>query len=247
MCSLRLRPCFFSRFWSSTHFIAPISLALPKYLRENRIVEPKVIQGVWRTEGLQPKPRMREKIGKLYEGYWKSIYTYETARAEELRHQGFTTLPTGTPGFANASVIIAVCADPRTLFSTVLIAYMCDGEGGPKGTFLKNMANATYLLQLATAACGLTSQWVSTDRSWMGSLNEVLDVPDPLEVHTLVPIGYPAYKKPAPFRRKLKEIVHYEKYDRSKYRTDEDILKFVQTIRETSKQAYKRPSGDTWA
>jgi hypothetical protein len=48
-------------------------------------------------------------------------------------------------------------------------------------------------------------------------------------------------------RRKLKEIVHYEKYDRSKYRTDEDILKFVQTIRETSRPAYKKPSGETWA
>ncbi|MCJ7595315.1 MAG: nitroreductase family protein [Desulfobacterales bacterium] len=192
-------------------------------------------------------PEQKKKIGDLYEEYWKTIYTYETARAEKLRHQGFTTLPTGTPGFCNAPVIVAVCADPRTLFSTVLIAYMCDGEGGPKGTFLKNVANATFLLQLATAACGLASQWVSTDRSWMQGLKEVLDVPDPLEVHTLVPIGYPAYKKPAPFRRKLKEIVHYEKYDRSKYRTDEDILKFVQTIRETSRQAYKRPSGKTWA
>jgi nitroreductase len=192
-------------------------------------------------------PQTKKKIGELYEGYWKSIYTFETARAEDLRHQGFTTLPTGIPGFANAPVIIAVCADPRTLFSTVLIAYLCDGEGGPNATFLKSVANATFMLQLATAACGLTSQWVSTDRSWMGGLKEVLDVPDPLEVHTLVPIGYPTYKKPAPYRRQLKEIVHHEKYDRSKYRTDEDILKFVRHLRQTSRPAYKRPSGKTWA
>lgn len=200
----------------------------------------------------------KKKIGELYEEYWRSIYTYETARTEDLRHQGFTTLPTAIPGFANAPVIIAVCADPRTLFSTVLIAYLCDGEGGPKATFLKSVANATFVLQLATAACGLSSQWVSTDRSWMGGLKEVLDVPDPLEVHTLVPIGYPAYKKPAPYRRKLKEILHYEKYDHSKYRTDEDILKFVRHLRQTSRpaynylrqtsrRAYKRPSGKTWA
>jgi nitroreductase len=192
-------------------------------------------------------PQMKKKIGELYEAYWKSIYAWETGRAEDLRHQGFTTLPTGIPGFANAPVVIAVCADPRTLFSTVLIAYMCDGEGGPKGTFLKNVANATFMLQLATAACGLSSQWVSTDRSWMGGLKEVLDVPDPLEIHTLVPIGYPAYKKPAPFRRKLKEIVHHEKYDRSRYRTDEDVLDFVRQLRKTSRPAYKKPSGDTWA
>ena len=81
----------------------------------------------------------------------------------------------------------------------------------------------------------------------MGGLKEVLDVPESLEVHTMVPIGYPAYKKPAPYRRKLKEIVHYEKYDRSKYRTDEDILKFVRHLRKTSRRTYKRPSGRTWA
>ena len=190
----------------------------------------------------------KNKIGELYTEYWKAIYAFEKGRSEDLRHQGFTAPPTGElPGFVNAPVIIAVCADPRTLFSTVLIAYMADGEGGPKATFLKGIANATFMLQLATAACGLTSQWLSTDRTWMTSLKNVLDVPEALEIHTLVPIGYPAYKKPAPYRRKLKEIVHYEKYDHSKYRTEEDIMEWIRHLRQMSRPAYKKPSGDTWA
>ncbi|UCG64207.1 MAG: nitroreductase family protein [Deltaproteobacteria bacterium] len=192
-------------------------------------------------------PETKKKIGDLYAGYWKAIYAIETSRVQDLKHQGFTTLPTGIPGFANAPVIIAVCADPRTLIATVSIAYLCDGEGGPKATFLKNMANATFMLQLATAACGLASQWVSTDRSWMEKLKALLDVPDDLEIHTLVPIGYPAYKRPRPYRRKLKEIVHHEKYDRSKYRTEEDIVAYLRHLRETSRPAYKKPSGETWA
>jgi nitroreductase len=103
--------------------------------------------------------QMKKKIGELYEAYWKSIYAWETGRAEDLRHQGFTTLPTGTPGFANAPVVIAVCADPRTLFSTG-IAYV---DGKPKD-FLKNRHTP-----LCHRCLRLASQWVSTDRSWMGA------------------------------------------------------------------------------
>lgn len=189
----------------------------------------------------------KRKIGELYADYWRAIYEIETSRVEGLKHQGFTTLPTGIPGFANAPVLIVVCGDPRTYLATVLIAYMCDGEGGPKATYLKNMANATFMLQLAAAASGLASQWVSIDRSWEGKLKALLEVPPALEIHTIVPIGYPAYKKPAPYRRKLKEIVHREKYDQAKYRTEKDIIEYVRHLRQTSRPAYKRPSGETWA
>jgi 5,6-dimethylbenzimidazole synthase len=192
-------------------------------------------------------PETRAKIGALYEDNWRQIYAIETSRAEGLKHQGFTTLPTGTPGFANAPVFVVVCADPRTYMATVLIAYLFDGEGGPKATYLKNIANATFMLQLATAASGLASQWVSVDRSLEGKLKTLLKVPHELEIHTIVPIGYPAYKRPRPYRRKLEEIVHRETYDPSKYRTEEDIVEYVRHLRKTSRPAYKRPSGETWA
>ncbi len=189
----------------------------------------------------------RRKIGELYSDYWRAIYEIENSRVQDLKHQGFTTLPSGIPGFANAPVLVVVCGDPRTYLATVLIAYLCDGEGGPKATYLKNMANATYMLNLATAVCGLASQWVSIDRSWEGKLKSLLEVPPELEIHTIVPIGYPAYKRPAPYRRKLKEIVHKEKYDPSKYRSEQDIVEYVRQLRKTSRPAYKRPSGKTWA
>jgi hypothetical protein len=107
--------------------------------------------------------------------------------------------------------------------------------------------STTFMLQLATAASGLASQWVSVDRSLEGKLKALLKVPHELEIHTIVPIGYPAYKRPAPYRRKLEEIVHREEYDTSKYRTEEDIVEYVRHLRKTSRPAYKRPSGETWA
>lgn len=189
----------------------------------------------------------RQKIGDLYADYWRAIYEIENQRHEDLKHQGFTTLPTGTPGFAKAPVHIVVCGDPRTLAATVLIAYLCDGEMGPKATYLKNMANATTMLHLAAAACGLASQWVSLDRSWEPKLKALLDVPVEMEIHTIVPIGYPAYKRPAPYRRKLKEIVHKEKYDHSRFRTEADIVEYVRYLRQMVKPAYKDPTGNTWA
>jgi hypothetical protein len=139
-----------------------------------------------------------------------------------------------------------VCGDPRTYLATVLIAYLCDGEEGPRATYLKNMANATYMLILVTAVCGLASQWVSIDRSWEGKLKFLLDVPPELEIHTIVPIGYPAYKRSAPYCRKLKEIVHKEKYGPLSIRSEQDIVEYVHNLRMKSRPAYKRPSGETW-
>lgn len=192
-------------------------------------------------------PDTRRTIGEYYTDSWRAIYELETARFDNLKHQAFTTLPTGIPGFANAPVLVVVCGDPRTYLATVTIAYLADGEMGPKATYLKNMANATFLLQLAAASCGLSSQWVSMDRTWEPKLRTLLDVPPELEIHTIVPIGYPAYKRPAPYRRKLKEIVHYEKYDQSKHRSELDIVDYVRLLRQKVKSAYKDPKGKTWA
>jgi nitroreductase len=182
----------------------------------------------------------KKKIGEIYVDYWKKVYTLEKMRIEDFRHPMFTGPPAGTPGFVDAPVLIVVCGDPRTYLATVLIAHFYAGEGGPDATYLKNMANATMIIHLAAAALGLGSQWLSFDRSWERPIKELLDVPDELEIHTIVPIGYPAYKPPGPYRRQLKEIVHYEKYDRSRLRTEDDILEYIGKLRAMTREAYKK-------
>ena len=42
-------------------------------------------------------------------------------------------------------------------------------------------------------------------------------------------------------------VVHYEKYDLSRYRTEADIVEYVRHLREMSRPAYKKPTGETWA
>lgn len=182
----------------------------------------------------------KRKIAEMYKENSKQIYTIETSRVDDIKHQGFIKPPTGIPGFANAPVFIVVCADPRTYMATVSIARILDGEGGPKATYLKNVANATFLLHLAARACGLGAQWASVDDLLEQKLKRLLDVPDQLEIHTIVPIGYPDYDPPAPYRREAKEIVHYNKYDQSKFRTEEDIIEWLRYLRKRNIGAYHK-------
>lgn len=180
----------------------------------------------------------RRKIAETYDKNWLKVYTLEKMRQEEYRHQLFTAPPTGNPEIMDAPVFIVVCGDPRTYMGTVLTATYYNGEGGPNATYLKNMANPVMIMHLAAASCGLGARWLSVEDPFEKLLKEILDIPDDIEVHTIVPIGYPAYDPPAPYRRKLEEIVHYEKYDHSKARSEQDVLDYLRRLREMSKSAY---------
>jgi 5,6-dimethylbenzimidazole synthase len=180
----------------------------------------------------------RRKIAEIYAKNWLKVYTLEKMRQEEYRHQMFLAPPIGTPGFVDAPVFIVVCGDPRTYMGTVMIATYYNGEGGPNATYLKNMANPCMIMHLAAASCGLRATWLSIEDTFEKPLKELLAIPDEIEVHTIIPIGYPAYDSPAPYRRKLEEIVHYEKYDPAKARSDEDILDYIRNLRQMSKAAY---------
>ena len=100
--------------------------------------------------------------------------------------------------------------------------------------FLKSMANATQILTLAASALGLGSQWVSINRLVETELKVLLDIPDEMTIHTLVPVGYPApgFKPKTPYRRPVKEIMHFEKYDRSRFRSADDFNKFFLMLRD---------------
>ncbi len=183
---------------------------------------------------------LREKIVKLYQDERHHIRIIEQTRVKEMRHPYFE-FPEGEPSIKNAPVIIVVCADPRALQATVLSSHFYGGEGGPMATWYKNVANATQLINLAAANLGLGAQWLSVNITWENQIKEALDIPQPIAVHTIVPLGYPDYKVSPPYRRKLNEIVHYDKYDRSKYRTDEQLQEFLLDLRRRTAPTYNPP------
>lgn len=182
----------------------------------------------------------KQKIIDLKAGHTKRTWAVERTRIRELRQPAFTDGPReGPPGFKDAPVFIIVCGDPRTAQASVLITHFLNNEGGPGAHFLKGMANATQILTLAAAALGLGSEWVSVNTCWETPLKQLLDVPEEIAIHTIVPVGYPVASPPPPYRRELKEIVHFEKYDRSKFRDGDDIYEFLLELRRRTSRAYK--------
>ncbi|MDP2931748.1 MAG: nitroreductase family protein [Chloroflexota bacterium] len=187
----------------------------------------------------------RDKITDLVIESKKYTWDIEKTRLEEIRHPGFAHGRQGEPvsSFREAPVFIVVCGDPRTVQATVLISQFLNNEGGPFAHFLKNIGNATQILQLAAAACGLGAQWVSINSTIEARLKTLLDVPVELSIHTVVPIGYPAYTPAPAYRREVNEITHYEKYDRSKYRSGDDICNFLVNLRKKTIPAYPGKPG----
>jgi len=148
-------------------------------------------------------------------------------------------------GFKDAPVFIVVLGDRRTYQVTVLSAnYIC-GEGGANtdSNYLKNMGNTTQNIHLAAAALGLGTQWVSTNRLWGEAIKQILGIPDILDVHTIVAVGYPALPPKYSQRRPLEEIVHHNHYAMDKYRSAEDIIHYVSQTRAFAKTEYDRWRG----
>ncbi len=210
----------------------------------------KIVEAArWAQSGANAQPwefiivrdrAVKEKIVELQMEHRMRCWDFERTRIQELRHNVHSPgAPTVPPNFKEAPVFIVVCGDPRTTQASVLIAHFLTNEGGPMAHFLKNMANATQILNLAAAALGLGSQWVSVNSAIEPRLKALLNVPDEIAIHTIVPIGYPAYEPAPPYRRDLEEIRHYEQYDRSKFRSGDDIFNYLRTLRTATRPSYE--------
>jgi nitroreductase len=182
----------------------------------------------------------KDKMAELYRQIRYEYYVIEQTHVEELRHHQLRHHPRDLPmpGLRDAPVIFIVCGDRRTFQATVLAGRFIGEECGLEGTYTKNIANATYGLMLAAAALGLGAQWLTIGADWAQMLKPLLGVPAILQLHTMVPVGYPAYEPRPPYRRDIKEIVHYDKYDMSKFRPGDQIIEFIRRLRELTDSAY---------
>ena len=182
---------------------------------------------------------VKERIIASWPEARKETFVIEQTRQAELRHPNFHDLEV-SPGFKDAAVFIIVLGDRRTYQATVQAANYLWGEGGTDATYLKNIGNATQILHLAAAALGLGTQWVSANRIWGEAIKQILVVPDVLDVHSLVAVGYPDSSPKTRYRRPLAQMVHHNHYEIEKYRSAEDVQKFLFDLRQSTKPAYNR-------
>ena len=152
----------------------------------------------------------------------------ELTRDEDLQYPG-TQGPAREPGFKNAPVFIILCGDPRTKDAYPLLTKLTRGESH----FVSGLANAFLYMAMAATTLGLGSQWVSATGSPIVQplLKQLLDIPDGLAIYDMLVVGYPATPPKERFVRERAEMVHYDRFDKAKYRNDQQIRDYIVHLR----------------
>jgi nitroreductase len=129
--------------------------------------------------------------------------------------------------FKQVPAIIVVLGDPR---------YWNWVPGGGEDVLLESIAAAVENMLLAAAALGLGSVWYGPipphPNKQVEQLKDVLGVPKQLRIIHLLPLGFPSKKPKVVPRKPLSEIVHYERYDQKRFRSDKDMTEIIPKIRE---------------
>lgn len=171
-------------------------------------------------------PVTKKRMAEAFQLYHNNQIAAEMTRLPEYRHGTATNKNRASTPWQEAPVIIAVIGDMRTMVISTIIQRIYEQH-----TFDHNMANTVQMIHLAIAALGLGSQWLSIDPPRNEAIKPILGIPPELKIFALVPLGFPAQQKTGN-RRELGELVHYEKFDLSKLRSQEDILEFVKSQRQ---------------
>jgi nitroreductase len=178
----------------------------------------------------------KKKLGEVHTRNRDITFAVEMTRSEEYRQPAFrakgpleaqeAVIRSRYGVWSDAPVIIAVVGDRRTMQASTIAARLFEAH-----TYNHNLAVVTNMIHLAAASLGLGAQWVGIVSYNAEEMKPILGIPSALDLFTLNPIGYPDIK-PIPYRRELSEMVHYEKYDMSKFRSNTDILEYIKYQRQ---------------
>jgi nitroreductase len=173
------------------------------------------------------KKELKDRIADLFMKSLGLIREAELTREKEMRIPALVGEMMG-PGFKNAPVLILLCGDPRVNEAFPLVVFQKLGHE----VFISNLASAFLCMQLAAKSLGLGSQWVSAAGNFMeDDLKELLSIPKGVKIYDMMAVGYPAYQLGPRSPRKIDEMTHYDQYDRTKLRSDQQIKEFIKNLR----------------
>ena len=185
------------------------------------------------------EPDIKKQLRDAYSEYNTDfIFWMEQQREYKLRHPSYQVK--GDPqeslrfnkakaNWHQAPALIVVLGDGRRQWGTVMGAHTF---GRDQSHLTDGLANASFLIHLAIASLGLTSEWVTIHIQ--EPFKRILHVPDLLMVYLIIPIGHPDVPARAGVRRPLQEMVHRERYDMSKYMSNEDVIRYLYSLREAT-------------
>ncbi len=177
----------------------------------------------------------RDKVCGVLAESLPMLQKLELTREEEMRLPGIAA-PSGPPGFLTAPVFIILCGDTRfrQLYPMAAVSINSQAES----TFTSDLANAFLYMHLAAASLGLGSQWLSATATPYNQIliKELLGIPKELKIYETMVLGYPSEEpKPRPVRKR-DEVTHYERYDKSKFRTEAQVRSYIRDIRQTQRR-----------
>ena len=99
--------------------------------------------------------------------------------------------------------------------------------------FYCSIGAAIQNIQLAVTANGLTSAWLSGggEQQTNDELSELLGYPPFLRAYGTIPIGFPAKDVSSRYRRPLQQVTHWNRYEAEKFRTDEQVQFYLESLR----------------
>jgi nitroreductase len=152
----------------------------------------------------------------------------ELTRSEDMRWAS-AARPVSDPGWKDAPVLIVVCGDTRTRKSYPLVTQLLRGDL----VFDSSLASTFLYMTLAATTLGLGCQWTTAASGpyVMPLIMELLGIPDDLVVYDMMALGYAAAPPKPRIVRERAELTHYDSYDMTKYRTDEQVREFLRSLR----------------
>jgi len=193
----------------------------------------------WAPSGANSQPwdfivvKDKETRGKIVEFFKEFLSIYYKIEHTSLRDPDLVfpsvSIPAGKIGYEDAPVYIIMCGDRRTKKAYPLYTQVEISDS----LFESSLANAYLYMHLAASSLGLGSQWVSGIRMWYVQcmVKDLLGIPAELEIYDMFVLGYPDTTPKPRYVRDLDDMVHENRYDRNKLRTDEEVNRFISKIR----------------
>ncbi|MFC1868504.1 nitroreductase family protein [Thermodesulfobacteriota bacterium] len=172
------------------------------------------------------KEELRNEIIEIHKKATAVMAEIELTREQELRFNLHHLAP---PSFINAPVFIIPFGDPRAKDCFPLGARLERGDA----IFASSLASAFLYMMLGATALGLGAQWVSAVAHHypQSIIKDLLGVPKELEMYDMMAVGYPDMEPPPRLVRPREEIVQYDGYDKTKFRTDRQVRDFIIRLR----------------
>ena len=178
--------------------------------------------GRWAPSGANGQPwelivvREKEKRAKLSE-ILQDMGRWERENEPKYVDEGHVVFPINSFTYTKTvPVFIIVALDPKWKKISIQV-----GDGSDDRIYRQSVGHLVQNMWLMTHALGLATVDV-TVRNVQDRIKKLLGIPNELEVSDILPIGYPAQKREKD-RRPIGAVVHYDSFDKSKLRTDEDV------------------------